>query len=191
MSDVRNHRIDDDLDRLVSELHQIAPIRSAPITSDTPELAEWLRQVRDQDGSDLLLVAGLPPLARIKGQVSRLRGEPLSGDDIEGAVSPIVPTRLKERYRDGEAVDLAFTLKGLGRFRMNLHRERGRQAAAIRALPTRVPRVADLHFTHDIALLAELPRGLVLVCGSTGSGKTTTLAALIANQQHTRPAHRH
>jgi twitching motility protein PilT len=122
MSDVRNHRIDDDLDRLVSELHQIAPIRSAPITSDTPELAEWLRQVRDQDGSDLLLVAGLPPLARIKGQVSRLRGEPLSGDDIEAAVSPIVPTRLKERYRDGEAVDLAFTLKGLGRFRMNLHR---------------------------------------------------------------------
>jgi len=188
MSDVRNHRIDDDLDRLVSELHQIAPIRSAPITSDTPELAEWLRQVRDQDGSDLLLVAGLPPLARIKGQVSRLRGEPLSGDDIEAAVSPIVPTRLKERYRDGEAVDLAFTLKGLGRFRMNLHRERGHQAAAIRALPTRVPRLSELHFSHDVSLLAELPRGLVLVCGPTGSGKTTTLAALIAeiNTKHSR-----
>ena len=71
---------------------------------------------------------------------------------------------------------------------MNLHRERGRPAAAIRALPTRIPRVADLHFTHDIALLAELPRGLVLVCGPTGSGKTTTLAALIAeiNSKHAR-----
>ena len=97
--------------------------------------------MRDQDGSDLLLVAGLPPLARVKGQVSRLRGDALSGEDIEAAVSPVVPSRLRERYRDGEAIDLAFTFKGLGRFRMNLHRERGRPAAAIRALPTRIPRV--------------------------------------------------
>jgi len=187
MSDTRNHRVDD-LDRLVSELHQITPSRSVPIASDTPELADWLRQVRDQDGSDLLLVAGLPPLARVKGHVSRLRGDPLSGEDVESAVSPMVPSRLRERYRDGEAIDLAFTLKGLGRFRMNLHRERGRPAAAIRALPTRIPRVSDLHFSHDITLLAELPRGLVLVCGPTGSGKTTTLAALIAeiNSKHSR-----
>ena len=187
MSDARNHRVDD-LDRLVSELHQIAPARSAPVVNETPDLAGWLRQVRDQDGSDLLLVAGLPPLGRVKGQVSRLRGEPLTGEDIEGAVSPILPSRLRERYRDGEAIDLAFTVKGLGRFRMNLHRERGRAAAAIRALPTRIPRVSDLHFSHDITLLAELPRGLVLVCGPTGSGKTTTLAALIAeiNTRHSR-----
>lgn len=187
MSDTRRPRVDD-LDRLVSELHQITSAPSTPITGDTPDLADWLRQVRDQDGSDLLLVANLPPLARVKGQVARLRGDSLSGEDIEAAVSPIVPTRLRDRYRDGDAVDLAFTLKGLGRFRMNLHRERGRPAAAIRALPMRVPRVADLHFSHDIALLAALPRGLVLVCGPTGSGKTTTLAALIAeiNASHAR-----
>ena len=187
MSDTRNHRVDD-LDRLVSELHQITPSQSAPIASDTPELADWLRQVRDQDGSDLLLVAGLPPLARVKGHVSRLRGDALNGEDVESAVSPMVPSRLRERYRDGEAIDLAFTLKGLGRFRMNLHHERGRPAAAIRALPTRIPRVSELHFSHDITLLAELPRGLVLVCGPTGSGKTTTLAALIAeiNSKHSR-----
>jgi twitching motility protein PilT len=120
--------------------------------------------------------------------VSRLLGDVLSGEDIENAVSPVVPSRLRERYRNGEAIDLGFTLKRLGRFRMNLHHERGRPAAAIRALPTRIPRVADLHFTHDIGLLAELPRGLVLVCGPTGSGKTTTLAALIGeiNIKHAR-----
>jgi twitching motility protein PilT len=188
MSDPRNHRVDD-LDRLVSELHELGgPNRSAPVTGDTLELEDWLRQVRTQDGSDLLLVAGLPPLARVKGQMSRLHGETLSSEDIEGAVSPIVPSRLRERYRDGEAIDLGFTFKGLGRFRMNLHRERGRAAAAIRALPTRVPRLPDLHFTHDISFLAELPRGLVLVCGPTGSGKTTTLAALVAeiNARHSR-----
>ena len=187
MSETRNHPVDD-LDKLVSELQLISPARSAPIASDSLDLADWLRQVREQDGSDLLLVASLPPLARIKGQMSRLIGDILSGEAIENAVSPVIPSRLRERYRDGEAIDVGFTLKGLGRFRMNLHRERGRPAAAIRALPTRIPRVADLHFTHDIALLAELPRGLVLVCGPTGSGKTTTLAALVAeiNGKHAR-----
>ena len=187
MSESRNHPVDD-LDKLVSELHLISQARSVPIASDSPALADWLQQVREQDGSDLLLVAGLPPLARVKGHVSRLLGDVLSGEDIENAVSPVVPSRLRERYRNGEAIDLGFTLKGLGRFRMNLHHERGRPAAAIRALPTRIPRVADLHFTHDIGLLAELPRGLVLVCGPTGSGKTTTLAALIGeiNIKHAR-----
>ena len=187
MSESRNHPVDD-LDKLVSELHLISQARSVPIASDSPALADWLQQVREQDGSDLLLVAGLPPLARVKGHVSRLLGDVLGGEDIENAVSPVVPSRLRERYRNGEAIDLGFTLKGLGRFRMNLHHERGRPAAAIRALPTRIPRVADLHFTHDIALLAELPRGLVLVCGPTGSGKTTTLAALIGeiNIKHAR-----
>jgi twitching motility protein PilT len=187
MSDTRPHGTDD-LDRLVSELHEIGPARPVAAFSDTLDLAAWLRQVRDQDGSDLLLVASLPPLGRVKGQVVRLNGDVLSGEDVEAAVSPVVPSRLRERYRDGAAIDLAFTLKGLGRFRMNLHRERGRPAAAIRALPTRIPRLPDLHFSHDIALLAELPRGLVLVCGPTGSGKTTTLAALVGeiNARHAR-----
>jgi twitching motility protein PilT len=187
MSETRNLPVND-LDKLVSELQLISQAPSAPIASDSPDLADWLRQVREQDGSDLLLVASLPPLARIKGQMSRLTGDILSGEDIENAVSPVIPSRLRERHRDGEAIDVGFTLKGLGRFRMNLHRERGRPAAAIRALPTRIPRVADLHFTHEVALLAELPRGLVLVCGPTGSGKTTTLAALIAeiNSKHAR-----
>jgi len=188
MSETRNHPVDD-LDKLVSELQLISQPSSAPIASDNPDLADWLRQVREQDGSDLLLVAGLPPLARIKGQMARLIGDILSGEEIENAVSPVIPSRLRERYRDGEAIDVGFTLKGLGRFRMNLHRERGRSAAAIRALPSRIPRVADLHFTHDIALLAELPRGLVLVCGPTGSGKTTTLAALIAEINSTHARH--
>ena len=131
MSETRSHPIDD-LDKLVSELQLISQPRSAPTASDNPDLADWLREVREQDGSDLLLVASLPPLARIKGQMSRLIGDILSGEDIENAVSPVIPSRLRERYRDGQAIDVGFTLKGLGRFRMNLHRERGRAAAAIR-----------------------------------------------------------
>jgi twitching motility protein PilT len=172
----------DDLDRLVSELNltvtQTAS-RAAGDIADAGTIASWLGAVREADGSDLLLVAGAPPVVRAAGKLLRLSDDVLGSDDVELAVMPLVPRRLEERYRQGEAVDLAFKLPRLGRFRMNLHRERGRAAAAIRALPMRIPRIADLHFTHDIERLARLPRGLVLIGGPTGSGKTTTLAALV------------
>ena len=170
----------DDLDRLVSELNLLGPSGAAPPAVDSAVIESWLARVRVADGSDLLLVAGAPPVIRAAGRLIRITDSPLSSDDIEGAVLPVVTARLQQRYRSGEAVDLAFKLAGLGRFRMNVHRERGRAAAAIRALPTRIPTLADLHFSHDIGLLSALPRGLVLLGGPTGSGKTTTLASLIA-----------
>jgi twitching motility protein PilT len=138
--------------------------------------------VREANGSDLLLVAGVPPLIRAaNGKLLHASPTVLDGDDIEAAVLPVVPRRLEGKYRSGEAIDLAFKLPNLGRFRMNLHHERGRPASAIRALPLRIPRLAELRFSHDIAGLARLMRGLVLIGGPTGSGKTTTLAALVGD----------
>ena len=168
----------DDLDQLVSELNLSSP--SSTVRADSDVLESWLARVRDADGSDLLLVAGAPPIARAAGRLVRLSDDTLASEDIESAVFPVVAPRLQHRYRGGDAVDLAFRVTGLGRFRMNLHRERGRAAAAIRALPLRIPQVADLRFSHDIGMLAALPRGLVLIGGPTGSGKTTTMASLIA-----------
>ena len=169
----------DDLDHLVSELN-LSTSSTTKSATDSDLLESWLARVRDADGSDLLLVAGAPPVMRAQGRLTRVTDSPLSGDDIESAVFPVVAPRLQNRYRGGEAVDLAFRMTGLGRFRMNLHRERGRAAAAIRALPIRIPALADLGFSHDISMMASLLRGLVLIGGPTGSGKTTTLAALIA-----------
>ena len=166
----------DELDQLVSELHAVP----ATQRGSGGRLEDWLRRVREMNGSDLLLVGGGPPMIRVAGALTAASGDTLSGDEIEAAVQPFVSRTLQQRYAAGEAVDLAFRLGGLGRFRMNLHRERGRAAASIRALPTTIPRVRDLHFSHDISLLARLPRGLVLIGGPTGSGKTTTLAALVA-----------
>ena len=171
----------EDLDRLVSELNQLDS--SAPVSNDVDfaRLDAWLSRVRQEDGgSDLLLVAGSPPIVRAPGRLLRISADPLSSEDIEQAVRGCLTHRRLERYRAGQAVDLAFKRPGLGRFRMNFHRERGRAAASIRALPLKIPKLADLHFSHDIALLASLPRGLVLIGGPTGSGKTTTLAALVA-----------
>jgi twitching motility protein PilT len=168
----------DDLDQLVSELNLSTPAGAAD--SDPDVLESWLTRVRDAEASDLLLVAGAPPIMRAGGRLLRITDDTLTGEDIENAVFPVVAPRLQNRFRGGEAVDLAFKMRGLGRFRMNLHRERGRTAAAIRALPMSIPALSDLRFSHDIGLLTLLPRGLVLIGGPTGSGKTTTMASLIA-----------
>jgi len=171
---------DDDLDHLASELNLVAPQRTAEAPGTHRSIESWLRRLRELEGSDLLLVTGAAPVVRAQGRLLPTSEVVLGADDITAAVAPLIPPRLLDTYQRGAAVDLAFTVRGLGRFRMNYHRERGRAAAAIRALPLRIPRLADLHFTHDIGLLSTLPRGLVLVGGPTGSGKTTTLASLVA-----------
>jgi twitching motility protein PilT len=171
----------DELDQLVSELHAVPLKHRVPAARrDSGRLEEWLTLVRQMNGSDLLLVAGSAPMIRVTGALNPASSDVLSGEEIEAEVEPFVARHVQQRYAAGEAVDLAFRLGGLGRFRMNLHRERGRAAAAIRALPTSIPLVRDLRFSHDISPLARLPRGLVLIGGPTGSGKTTTLAALVA-----------
>ena len=92
---------------------------------------------------------------------------------------PALPPHARRQYRTARIADGSFRLAGAGRFRINLHRERGRAAAAIRLLPQRIPRLDTLGLPPAVALLAQLPRGLVLIGGATGSGKTTTLAALV------------
>jgi twitching motility protein PilT len=171
---------DDDLDHLASELNLVAPQRYAEAPGTHRSIETWLRRLRELQGSDLLLVAGAPPVVRASGQLLATSELVLGNDDIVSAVTPVVPFRLQDVYKQGVAVDLAFTVRGLGRFRMNFHRERGRAAATIRALPLHIPQLADLRFTHDISMLSTLPRGLVLVGGPTGSGKTTTVASLVA-----------
>jgi twitching motility protein PilT len=167
----------DDIDRLILELH--ATSGGAPIPGDLTRIERWLRLLASRNGSDLLLIAGAPPSVRVDGRVLPLAEGPLDGVEIEEAVLPALPPHARRIYRDDHIVDASFRLQGIGRFRINLHRERGRAAAAVRLLPSRVPRLSTLGLPPSVELLAQLPRGLVLIGGPTGSGKTTTLAALV------------
>jgi twitching motility protein PilT len=167
-----------EIDQLIAELHaSTAP--ATPATGDTGRVERWLRILVDAGGSDLLLVPGAPPTLRVDNRVRPLADGPLDGVDVEEAVLPALPPHARRIYRQSHIADGSFRVQGLGRFRINLHRERGRAAAAIRALPTKVPLLSTLGLPPSVAFLAELPRGLVLIGGPTGSGKTTTLAALV------------
>jgi twitching motility protein PilT len=171
---------DDDLDRIAAELD--AP-RGTARRRDVPKpgarLEPWLRVVADREASDLLLVADEPPTLRIHGRLVRLDATRVDGAEIEDIVLPDLPPHAQRAYREFGIADASRKVPGIGRFRINLHRERGRAAAAIRMLPARVPTLASLDLPPGTELLARLPRGLVLVGGATGSGKTTTLAALV------------
>jgi twitching motility protein PilT len=186
-------RESDDLDALVSELNADAPGDARPLAGDEAiaRLRGWLEQMVERGASDLLLVAGAPASMRIDGAIAPLvaeRSGPLGSEEIADAIEPALPPHARRAYRERGIADGSFRAADLGRFRINLHHERGRAAAAIRRLPSAVPRLASLGLPAGVEALSRLPRGLVLIGGPTGSGKTTTLAALVneINQRDAR-----
>jgi twitching motility protein PilT len=177
-----------ELNRLVRELNEGGEPEPADTTA-TEQLDVWLAALVTRNGSDLLLVAGAPPCVRVQGEVRKLEPSALDGADIEAAVLPALSRHGLESYRETGIADSSYRIEGTGRFRINIHRERGRAAAAIRALPTRVPGLQELHLPATVVNLAHLPRGLVLIGGAAGSGKSTTLSALIHEINSREPRH--
>ena len=165
----------ENLDRLADELEG----QRVDTPAGLSRLEPWLRAVAERGASDLLLVPGEPPAMRVLGKVVRSDAAPLDGVDVEEMVLPELPPHAQRAYRESGLADASRKLAGIGRFRINLHRERGRAAAVIRMLPVRVPALASLDLPAGTDVLAHLPRGLVVVGGATGAGKTTTLAALV------------
>jgi twitching motility protein PilT len=170
---------DEDIDRIVDELNTSESGSSASTTAtETAKLMGWLDDVIAREASDLLLVSGASPSVRLDGHVRPLPDAPLDSLDIETAVLGLISSRARRVYREHQIVDASFRFKSR-RFRLNLHRERGRAAAAIRLLPAEPPTLARLGLPKGVEQLSHLPRGLVLIGGPTGSGKSTTLAAFV------------
>lgn len=177
--------------RAESEVREAASTRSdaGAATAATARLDRWLEALVARGGSDLLLIAGAPACILFDGTVQKIDSEPLQGPEIEAAVRPALNAHGLKQYEDAQITDCAYRIAGLGRFRINLHRERGQAAAAIRALPTVVPALSELHLPASVEALLHLPRGLVLIGGPAGSGKTTTVAALVNEINRTKARH--
>ena len=166
----------------------IQVIHSETRHPESAELRRWLGELVLRNGSDLLLVPNAPASIRLEGVLSAIEDKTLSGEEIEAAVFPAMAAHAREEYRQYGIADSSYRLEGVGRFRINLHRERGRAAATVRALPSKVPPLSELRLPPGVGAIAGLQRGLVIIGGATGSGKTTTLAALVneINQRDAR-----
>jgi twitching motility protein PilT len=156
------------------------------------ELNDLLRRAVDAGASDIHLKLDRPPMLRRDGSVAPLEGvEPLTEADLDGylrTVTEIAPQRYDLYHETGD-LDIAYTAGDLPRFRVNAFRQRGATSFALRVIPKKVPRFEDLGLPEGIRALAEEHRGLVLVTGATGSGKTTTLAAMIDYINRERQSH--
>ena len=157
----------------------IQVIHSETRHPESAEFRRWLGELVLRNGSDLLLVPNAPASIRLEGVLSAIEDKTLSGEEIEAAVLPALAAHAREEYRQYGIADSSYRLEGVGRFRINLHRERGRAAATVRALPSKVPALSELRLPPGVGAIAGLQRGLVIIGGATGSGKTTTLAALV------------
>jgi twitching motility protein PilT len=156
------------------------------------ELHEALQFVVRGEGSDLHLKVGSRPLARIHGQLQQLQQwEPLVGEDTERVVREMLaphPEKLAEFQADNE-VDFSYAVEGLARFRVNAFRQRGSVSVVARVIPFAVRTVVELGLPGVISELADEERGLILLTGTTGSGKSTTLAAIIDHINETKSRH--
>jgi len=184
---------DQDLSRLVRELNALRGGASLPaIERDEGGrllLDRLLSRVVESSGSDLLLVAGAPPTARIDGRLIAVDPHTLDPAGVRTLVGEMLDDTQRPRLESQRTVDFSFDRPGIGRFRCNAHHQRGTLAAAVRVLPASVPTLAQLNLPPELARFAEFPRGLVLIAGPAGCGKSTTLAALIDTISRTRNVH--
>lgn len=144
-------------------------------------LEDVLKIAAEKNASDIHLTAGKPVVLRIDGEITELQGANVTPKDIEEFAYPLFQDnpRLKEEFDQNGEVDFSFSLKGQSRIRVNVFRQRGSMAVAMRLLPFCIPTPKELGLPEAVQEFCHLQRGLVLVTGATGSGKSTTLASLI------------
>lgn len=153
------------------------------------ELFDLIKIGTEKNASDIHLTVGVPPIFRINGSLIKYGEEALKPEDTKKMIEDILNERqFEELNRNGE-IDTSFSSPGVGRFRVNAYRQRGSFGAALRIIPLKIPTMEELRLPKVASDLARQPRGLVLVTGPTGSGKSTTLASMIDLINHERSCH--
>jgi twitching motility protein PilT len=153
------------------------------------ELNQLLKLMTDKGASDLHLKPTRPPLLRINGRLMPVDSPPLEPEVLRDMVLGILNPQQKARLEERMAVDIGYGVKGLARFRGNIYNQRGTMAASFRRIPFKIKDVDQLDLPAVLLDFCDLPMGLVLITGPTGSGKSTTLAALIKHIASRRPVH--
>ncbi len=149
-------------------------------------LKKMLIEMLNRKASDLHVRVGIRPHLRVNGVLEQIAVDPLTIDDVEAVVGQLLNEKQLERFRRKNEMDLALSVAKLGRFRINMFRQRGTSGIAIRAVNTIVPSFDDLNLPPVIGKLALERRGLIVVTGTTGSGKSTTLASMIEHMNSNR-----
>lgn len=150
---------------------------------------ELLSAMYEKGASDLHITTGVPPTIRVDGRLVPLPAEPLSPQDTKRLCYSILTEAQKQRFEEDWELDLSFGVKGLSRFRANIYLQRGAAAGAFRTIPFKIRSFEELALPPVVKELCKKPRGLVLVTGPTGSGKSTTLAAMIDKVNSERQEH--
>jgi twitching motility protein PilT len=151
---------------------------------------DLLKIAVEQGASDLHLKVGSFPLMRVRGRLGVITDEKrLDHEDVVAMSTSIMSTQQREKFKDSQEVDIAYSVPGLGRFRCNVFQQRGTVGLVLRVIPMKIRNVEELGLPPVLRKIADEERGLVLVTGTTGSGKSTTLAAMIDHVNNTRAAH--
>ncbi len=152
-------------------------------------IQKLLRELIEKEGSDLHITAGSPPRMRIMGRLDSVDGPPLNNVDTKNLCYSIITDQQRQQFEEGNELDFSFGIKGLSRFRANLFIQRGTVAGVFRSIPYRIMSFKELGLPAVVADLCRKPRGLVLVTGPTGSGKSTTLASMVDSINRERYEH--
>ncbi len=153
------------------------------------ELKELLMFMTKKGASDLHLKPMRPPLLRIQGRLIPIKAAPLKPEDVEKMLDPVMKPTHRQIFQEKQAVDLGYGVPGVARFRCNIFLQRGTMAAVFRRVPFDILSIEELNLPDVIETFKDFSSGLVLITGPTGSGKSTTLAALIHKIATTRPCH--
>jgi twitching motility protein PilT len=152
-------------------------------------LESLLRAALDLHASDIHLSAGVPPMVRVNGALQAVEPVALGNAPIRAMIDGVLPESQRRQFADGAACDFAFSMEGLGRYRANAYRQQRGVGMALRPIPENVPTLAAINAPAILGSLSEHSHGLVLIVGPTGSGKTTTLAAMVEHINQTAAKH--
>ncbi|MCD6406326.1 type IV pilus twitching motility protein PilT [Candidatus Aerophobetes bacterium] len=153
------------------------------------DIRTLLKKMNELKASDLHLVAGVSPAFRINGEIKYIGDGPLGPEQVKSLVYSLLDENQKAIFEEKKDLDFSYGISGMGRFRVNIHYQRGSVAAAIRMIPYDIPSLKELNLPPVIEKLCLKDKGLILVTGPTGSGKSTTLACMIDIINRTRSAH--